>query len=184
MQELGKSQSSMATLHMAGLVGVSIILPFQFHSYSLPLIVMASIPFALIGTILGHLLMGLDLSIPSMIGFASLAGVVANNASLLLTFFEASIKDGDYTTAAVDAVQQRFRPVLPSSTTIFVGLLPIIFETSPQVLVPLVVSVAFGLLASTVLVVFVFPSSLSIFFNFKDVNRWLKTREDKKNEPQ
>jgi hydrophobic/amphiphilic exporter-1 (mainly G- bacteria), HAE1 family len=184
-QEASKSQSSMATLLLTGLIGVYIILAFQFHSYSLPLIVMVSIPFALIGTILGHLLMGLDLSMPSMIGFASLAGVVVNNAILFLTFFESSIKDGDYKTAAVEAVRQRFRPVLLSSTTTFVGLLPIIFETSPQaqVLVPLVVSVAFGLLASTVLVVFVFPSALAIFFDFKDVNQWLKTRGDRKDEP-
>jgi hydrophobic/amphiphilic exporter-1 (mainly G- bacteria), HAE1 family len=183
-QETSKSQSSMATLLLTGLIGVYIILAFQFHSYSLPLIVMVSIPFALIGTILGHLLLGLDLSMPSMIGFASLAGVVVNNAILFLTFFESSIKDGDYKTAAVEAVRHRFRPVLLSSTTTFVGLLPIIFETSPQaqVLVPLVVSVAFGLLASTVLVVFVFPSALSIFFDFKDVNRWLKSRGDRKEE--
>lgn len=184
-REASKSQISMVTLLLTGLIGVYLILAFQFHSYSLPLIVMASIPFALIGMILGHLLLGLDLSMPSLIGFSSLAGVVVNNAILFLTFYESSIKDGDYKTAAVEAVRHRFRPVLLSSTTTFVGLLPIIFETSPQaqVLVPLVVSVAFGLLASTVLVVFVFPSALSIFFDFKDVNRWLKTREGGKNEP-
>jgi multidrug efflux pump subunit AcrB len=140
---------------------------------------MLSIPFALIGTVLGHLALGIDLSMPSFVGFASLAGVVVNNAILFLAFFQAEIKQGDYLSAAVDAVRARFRPVLLSSLTTFIGLLPIIFETSPhaQTLVPLVVAVAFGLLASTILVVFVFPSVMAIYFDFVDVEKWIEQRE-------
>lgn len=184
-EETAKSQSSIALKLLTGLIGVYIILAFQFHSYTLPFVVMLSIPFALIGTVLGHIVMGINLSMPSMIGFASLSGVVVNNAILFLTFFETHIKDGDYKTAVIDAVAHRFRPVLLSSTTTFVGLLPIIFEPSPQAqtLVPLVVAVAFGLLASFVLVVFVFPSALAIYFDFKSVDRWLETREGAKEVP-
>lgn len=179
-EETSNSMVSIVSSLLLGLIGVYMILAFQFHSYSLPLIVMLTIPFALIGTILGHLGLGMNLSMPSLIGFASLAGVVVNNAILFLTFFESHIENGDYETAAVDAVSHRFRPVLLSSTTTFVGLLPIIFETSPQAqtLVPLVVAVAFGLLASFVLVVFVFPSALAIFFDFKNVDKWLKVRSE------
>ncbi|PLW79044.1 efflux RND transporter permease subunit [Cohaesibacter celericrescens] len=175
-EEQAETQGSIVTALLTGLVAVYLILAFQFRSYSLPLIIMLSIPFALIGTIYGHLLMGLDISMPSFIGFASLSGVVVNNAILFMTFFESEIKDGDYTTAAIEAVRHRFRPVLLSFLTTFIGLIPITFETSPYVktLVPLVTSVAFGLLASTLLVIFVFPSLLSIYFDFKSVEKWLK----------
>ena len=125
--------------------------------------------------------MGLDISMPSFIGFASLAGIVVNNANLFLIFFEAEIERDDYLTAAVEVVRHRFRPVtLPFATT-FAGLLPMLFETSPQaqVLVPLVAAVAFGLLASTLLVIFVFPSILGIYFDFADIRKWFKSRLEK-----
>ncbi|MBV1863338.1 MAG: efflux RND transporter permease subunit [Rhodobacteraceae bacterium] len=184
-EETSKSQSSIALKLLTGLIGVYIILAFQFHSYTLPVVVMLAIPFALIGTVFGHMALGLNLSMPSMIGFASLSGVVVNNAILFLTFFETHVVNGDYKAAAADAVSHRFRPVLLSSTTTFVGLMPIIFEASPQAqtLVPLVVSVAFGLLASFVLVVFVFPSALAIYFDFKSIDRWLETRASAKEQP-
>ena len=174
-EEQRKSQSSMLTSLALGLMGVYMVLAFQFRSYTLPVIVLVAIPFALIGTILGHWGLGLDLSMPSLIGFASLAGIVVNNAILFLTFFQTNLKHDDYIAASLDAVRDRFRPILLSSATTFVGLLPIIFATSPQVqtLVPLVVSVAFGLLASMVLVALVFPSILSIYFDWFSVRKWV-----------
>lgn len=180
-EEQQKTQSSISNALLMGLVGVYLILAFQFRSYTLPFMVMLSIPFALIGTILGHYAMGLDISMPSFIGFASLAGIVVNNAILFLTFFEAEIEGNDYLTAAVEAVRHRFRPVILSFATTFAGLLPMLFETSPQaqVLVPLVAAVAFGLLASTLLVIFVFPSILGIYFDFADIRKWLKSRLEK-----
>jgi len=120
---------------------------------------------------------------PSLIGFASLAGIVVNNAILFLTFFQTNLKQDDYVAASLDAVRDRFRPILLSSMTTFVGLLPIIFDTSPQVqtLVPLVVSVAFGLLASMVLVVLVVPSMLSIYFDWFSVSNWVAQFKDQEN---
>lgn len=176
--EQQKTQTSISTALLTGLIGVYLILAFQFHSYTLPFMVMLSIPFALIGTIFGTYALGLDISMPSFIGFASLAGVVVNNAILFLTFFEAEIEEDDYLSAAVEAVRHRFRPVVLSFSTTFVGLLPMVFETSPQaqVLVPLVVAVAFGLLASTLLVIFVFPSIIGIYFDFADINKWREKR--------
>ena len=175
-EEQQKSQSSMLSSLGLGLMGVFMVLAFQFRSYSLPAIVMVSIPFALIGTILGHWGLGLSLSMPSLIGFASLAGIVVNNAILFLTFFQSHLKGNDYVAASLDAVRDRFRPILLSSATTFVGLVPIILATSPQVqtLVPLVVSVAFGLLASMVLVVLVLPSILSIYFDWFSVRKWIE----------
>ncbi|MDX8347508.1 efflux RND transporter permease subunit [Cognatiyoonia sp. IB215446] len=179
-EEQQESQKSMATYLSIGLVGVYMVLAFQFRSYSLPVVVMLSIPFALIGTILGHLALGMDLSMPSLVGFASLAGIVVNNAILFLTFFQTNLRGDDYVSASLDAVRDRFRPILLSSATTFVGLLPIIFDTSPQVqtLVPLVVAVAFGLLAAMVLVVLVLPSVMSIYFDMFSVRHWMGQFDD------
>lgn len=173
--EQQESQSSMVSALGLGLIGVYMVLAFQFRSYSLPVVVMISIPFALIGAIMGHWALGMDFSMPSLIGFASLAGIVVNNAILFLTFFQSHLKGDDYVAASLNAVRDRFRPILLSSMTTFMGLLPIIFDTSPQVqtLVPLVVSVAFGLLASMVLVVLVLPSILSIYFDLFSVRKWI-----------
>ncbi|GAA6210897.1 hypothetical protein NBRC116602_06370 [Hyphomicrobiales bacterium 4NK60-0047b] len=177
-----KSQRSILVAMFTGLIGIYLVLAFQFRSYSLLLIIMLAIPFAMIGVIGGHMVMGMDISMFSFIGFASLSGVVVNNAILFMTFFEAEIKNGDYIQAALDAVRHRFRPVLLSSLTTFIGLIPITFETSPYVklLVPLVTSVAFGLLASTLLVIFVFPSVLSIYFDLSSVDKWLNNKRVKK----
>ncbi len=173
--EQQKSQQSMMRSLLLGLVGVYLVLAFQFRSYALPLVVMLSIPFALIGTVLGHLALGLDLSMPSMIGFASLSGIVVNNAILFLTFFQTHLEGDDYITASLNAVRDRFRPILLSTSTTFAGLVPIMFDTSPQVqtMVPLVVSVAFGLMASMILVVLVFPSLLSIYFDMFSLRKWI-----------
>ena len=172
-----ETQSSILTALMVGLIGVYLILAYQFHSYVLPLVVMLSIPFAIIGVILGHLVVGIDLAMPSFVGFASLAGIVVNNAILFLTFFEME-SEKSAVKGAVEAVRHRFRPVLLSFLTTFVGLLPIVFETSPQAqtMVPLVTSVAFGLLSSTVLTIFVLPSALAIFFDWADLQKWRESR--------
>ncbi|WP_420862651.1 efflux RND transporter permease subunit [Algirhabdus cladophorae] len=178
-EEQTETQASIFSALSIGLVVIYIVLAFQFRSYTLPVFIMLSIPFALIGSILGHLVMGMDMSMPSFIGFASLAGVVVNNAILFVSFFEANAKDGDHVKAAVEAVRRRFRPVVLSSMTTFIGLLPVVFETSPSVvtIVPVVVSVAFGVLASMLLVIFVFPAVLAIYFDFANVSRWVRSAE-------
>ncbi|PYG28857.1 efflux RND transporter permease subunit [Pelagimonas varians] len=174
-QEQNESQSSMGSLLMLGLVGVYMVLAFQFRSYTLPVVVMLSIPFALIGTIMGHWALGIDMSMPSLIGFASLAGIVVNNAILFLTFFQSHLVGNDYIAASLNAVRARFRPIMLSTSTTVAGLVPLILDTSPQVqtMVPMVVSVAFGLLASMLLVLLVFPSMMSIYFDVFSVRKWV-----------
>ncbi|MEL6235089.1 MAG: efflux RND transporter permease subunit, partial [Pseudomonadota bacterium] len=174
-----ETQLSIFSALLTGLVGVYLVLAFQFRSYALPIFIMSAIPFALIGVILGHLAIGIDMSMPSLIGFASLSGVVVNNAILFVAFFEKHASEGDHVTAAVEAVRRRFRPVVLSSTTTFIGLLPVVFETSPSLvtIVPVVVSVAFGVLASLVLVVLVFPAVLAIYFDFANLKTWLAQPE-------
>src|SRR5690554_1463805 len=146
---------------LIGLVGIFVILSFQFRSYVEPLIVMLSIPLAFIGAIWGHVLMGYYLSMPSLIGAASLAGIVVNNAILLIHFIKTHRERGlDAVTAAGQASRDRLRAILISSTTTIAGLLPLLAETSTQAaaIKSLVISVVFGLLSATVLVLLVIPA--------------------------
>ena len=159
-KEAATTQQSMMRAMLVGLLGVFAILSFQFRSYLEPLAVMMAIPLALIGVIWGHLLMGIDFSMPSMLGYASLAGVVVNDSILLVLFLKAERDAGhDVLKACGMASRQRFRAILLTSLTTIAGLLPLLAERSlqAQVLIPLAISIAFGLMASTVLVLFVIP---------------------------
>jgi multidrug efflux pump subunit AcrB len=108
----------------------------------------------------GHLLMGFDLTMPSMVGFASLAGIVVNDSILLVEFIKLREREGQAPTeAACQASRDRFRAVLLTSLTTIAGLLPLLAERSMQAqfLIPLTASIVFGLMASTVLVLVVVP---------------------------
>ena len=155
---------------LIGLLGVFILLSFQFRSYSEPLIVMMSIPLALIGVVFGHLVMGQNLAMPSMVGFVSLAGIVVNNAILLVEFVKHHQQQGmDWHQAARQASQDRLRAILLTTSTTVAGMLPLLFETSlqAQVLIPLVISISFGLLISTILVLLVLPCLYTILQDMK-----------------
>jgi HAE1 family hydrophobic/amphiphilic exporter-1 len=153
--------SSLARAGLIGCLGVFIILSFQFRSYVEPLIVMAAIPFALVGVIWGHLIFGLNLSLPSVLGYASLAGVVVNDSILLVLFLkQAGHRGVPVVDAAINASRTRFRAVMITSLTTIAGLSPLMLERSlqAQILIPIAISICFGLLASTVLVLLVIPA--------------------------
>ncbi len=117
----------------------------------------------------GHLLMGLELSMPSMVGFASLAGIVVNDSILLVEFLKLRVREGKSTVdAAKIASRERFRAVLLTSLTTVAGLLPLLSEKSlqAQVLIPLAVSIVFGLITTTLLVLLVVPALFSILGDF------------------
>ncbi len=157
-QETGRS---IATGLLIGLLGIFLILSFQFRSYLEPIIVMLSIPIAFMGAVWGHLLMGYNLSMPSLIGAASLAGIVVNNAILLIQFIKSYHLEGmRLVDAAGKASRARFRAIMITTTTTVAGLLPLLAETSTQAMavIPLVISVVFGLLVSTVLILIVLPA--------------------------
>jgi multidrug efflux pump subunit AcrB len=146
-------------------VGIFILLSFLFRSYIEPVVVLLAIPLAFIGVVWGHLAMGLELSMPSMMGFASLAGVVVNDSILLVEFLKLRVREGlCIPEAAKLASRQRFRAVLLTSLTTIAGLLPLLFERSlqAQVLIPLITSLVFGLLTTTVLVLLVVPAVFAI----------------------
>ena len=163
--EAQKTQKSMVKGFLVGLVGVFLLLSFLFRSYVEPLVVMLIIPLSLAGSIFGHMIMGLNFSMPSMLGFVALAGVVVNNSILLVDFVKH--EHGEALTvahAASLAARARFRAIFLTSITTIVGLLPILLETSlqAQILIPLVTSLAFGLLSAGLIVMFVLPAIYSI----------------------
>ena len=168
-KETQKTQQSMMRGFLLGLIGVYLLLSFLFRSYIEPFVVMVVIPFAFIGVIFGHILLGLDFTMPSLLGFIALSGVVVNDSILLVNFIKHYHGDvQSVTEAAPLASRARFRAIFLTSLTTVVGLLPMLAETSlqAQVLVPLVTSLAFGLLASTFLVLFLVPSVYSILDDF------------------
>ncbi len=154
---------------LIGIFGVFIILSIQFRSYFEPIVVMILIPFALIGVIWGHIIFGLNLSMPSIMGFISLAGIVVNDSILLVTFIRNHIENGQKVMqAATSASRERFRAVMLTSLTTIMGLLPLMAERSmqAQILKPLACSIIFGLLMTTVLVLLVIPALYSVFDDF------------------
>ena len=168
-RESSKTGGSIQRNFLIGLLGVFLVLSFQFRSYVEPVIVMAAIPLALIGVVFGHLAMGYELSMPSMVGATSLAGVVVNDSILLVRFIKLRRRRGESVVdAARHASRQRFRAILLTSLTTVAGLLPILTETSlqAQVLAPLVTSLAFGLFAATVLLLFMVPAFYTILDDF------------------
>ena len=160
-KEAGQTGASMITGFVIGLIGVYLVLSFQFRSYIEPVVVMILIPFAFIGAVVGHILMGLDFTMPSLLGFAALAGVVVNDSILLVHQIKEHHAPGSTVAqVAPRATKARFRAILLTSLTTIAGLFPLLAETSlqAQVLIPLVTSLAFGLIASTVLDLFAVPA--------------------------
>lgn len=174
-----ETKTSILTGFGLGAFGVFLLLSLQFRNYREPLIVMINIPLALIGAIWGHLIMGLDFTLPSMIGFVSLAGVVVNDSILLVEFVKFHVEEGmALHDAAKQAVHDRFRAIFLTSVTTIAGMTPLLFETSTQalILVPLVASIIFGMVTSTVLIMLVLPSMYAIMEDIGFVN--LSTPKD------
>ena len=142
---------------------------------------MSNIPLALIGAIWGHLIMGLDFTLPSMIGFVSLAGIVVNDSILLVEFIKIRVAEGMlFHDAAKQAVSDRFRAIFLTSITTIAGMTPLLFETSTQalILVPLVTSIVFGMLTSTVLIMLVLPSMYTIMEALGHINMKTQTTKE------
>jgi len=142
-----------------------IILAWLFSSYSTPIVVMAIIPFGLIGAVFGHYLMGLNLTMLSLQALLGLSGVMINDSIILVMTVKRLARDGNALAEAVRAgARERFRPVLLTTLTTIGGLTPLLFERSlqAQLVLPLAVTLIFGLLVSPFLVWFFVPSLLGI----------------------
>ena len=173
--EAREQQEIFASLGQMTLIAFFIIfalLAVPLKSYVQPLIVMSVIPFGLIGAIGGHMLMGKPMSILSVLGFVALAGVVVNDSLVLVDFINQERRKGVALRKAIeDSGAARFRPILLTSVTTFCGLLPLLFETSlqAQFLIPMAISLSFGVLFATLMTLLLVPSFYSILEDFHDL---------------
>ena len=165
---------TMADMKRGGLFAVTmiyVVLAWVFGSYSWPLVVMSIIPFGVIGAIVGHWVMGIDLTLLSMFGIFGLSGIVVNDSIILVIFFKQLKQAGmESSEAIVEAACQRLRAVLLTSLTTIAGLTPLLFETSlqAQFLIPMAVSISFGLAFATFLVLLLVPALLMVHEGIRD----------------
>jgi len=160
-KERAESMGSMAQGFMLAMIAMFALLAIPFRSYSQPLLIMAAIPFGLVGAIAGHLIMGFKLSMLSIFGIVALSGVVVNDSLLLIDKINRNQRGGTALfQAVVDGSTRRFRPILLTSLTTFFGLMPMIMETSVQAqfLIPMAISLAFGILFATGITLILIPS--------------------------
>jgi multidrug efflux pump subunit AcrB len=137
------------------------LLAMPFKSYIQPILVLSAIPFGFVGAFLGHFLLGFDLSIISMMGMVALSGVVVNDSLILIVAInELRAKGNSIWDSVVEGTKRRFRPILLTSLTTFFGLTPMILEPSVQArfLVPMAISLGFGVLMATIVLVVLVPS--------------------------
>lgn len=156
---------------MAGLAMFA-LMALSFRSYAQPLIVLSAIPFAIVGAILGHILMGFNLSLMSIMGMVALAGVVVNDSLVLVTAINSFRAEGmPLGEAVIAGGARRFRPVLLTSLTTFFGLAPMMLETAPQAqfLIPMAVSLGFGVLFVTVTTLILVPAFYQIVEDIRGI---------------
>ncbi len=152
------------------LIAIYALIAIPFKSYAQPLIVMSAIPFGLVGAIWGHVLMGLDLTVLSMFGIVALSGVVVNDSIVLVDYINQRRKEGGSVDQAVhEAGVARFRAVMLTSLTTFAGLTPLILERSVQAqfLIPMAVSLGFGVVFSTFITLVLVPSGYLVLEDIK-----------------
>jgi len=139
---------------------IYLLLAIPFKSYLQPLIVMSVIPFGMIGSVIGHWIMGMNLSLMSLLGMLALIGVVVNDSLVLVDFINKKREQSrDVLSAVLMAGAARFRPVMLTSLTTFIGLMPLLFEesTQAQFLIPMAVSLGFGILFATFITLLLVP---------------------------
>ena len=161
---------------LVALALIYIILAWVFGHYFRPLVVMAIIPFGLVGAVLGHMLLGYHLTMISQIGLLGLSGILVNDSIILVATAQERLEQGQaMAEAAIGASKDRLRAVVLTSLTTIVGLVPLLFETSRQAgfLIPMAVTMVFGLLTATLLVLILVPALLGIGADLGRIIRWL-----------
>ncbi len=160
-EEQAKTVPAIMRNFMMAMMVIYTLLALSFKSYSQPIIVMMAIPFGFMGALMGHALMGMDMTLLSMFGVIGLSGVIINNSLMVVSFINDRITEGeDYNTAVIESTLERFRAILLTTLTTFLGVTPIILETSVQAqfLVPTAVSLGFGIIIGTAVLIFTIPA--------------------------
>lgn len=175
-QETRESFSSLAVGFPAALLMIYIIIAILFRSYIQPAIIMLAIPYAIIGAILGHFFMGYPVTILSMIGCVALSGIVVNDSLILIDYVNRLRREGmDLFEAVITGAKGRLRPILLTSTTTVFGLAPLMMEKSFQAkfLIPMAVSIVFGLAFATIIILLLIPCYYLILEDLFAAYRWL-----------
>jgi len=171
--EQKKMRESLGSLRVGfplAVLGIFIIIATMFRSYAQPFVIMFTIPFGIIGAVIGHLLLGYDLSIMSIFGMVALTGVVVNDAIVLIERINENIAEGmPFFEAIISGGARRFRAIFLTSVSTVGGLAPLIMETDLQarVLIPMALSIAGGIIFATVLTLVLVPSLMAILSDFR-----------------
>ena len=172
--EQAETIASMNYLYMIALIIIYGLLAIPFSSYIQPIIVMAAIPFGLIGAIWGHVVMGMDVTILSGFGVVALTGVVVNDSLVMVDYVNRKRSIGlKEMEAARQAGMSRFRPIILTSLTTFAGLTPLLLEKSLQAkfLIPMGISLGFGVIFATVITLILVPA---MYLILEDIRSFFK----------
>lgn len=158
--DMRESTNTLKAGFLIAMLLIYALLAIAFSSYLQPLIIMAAIPFGIVGAVIGHIVLGYDLSLVSLMGVIALSGVVVNDALIMIDYANKRRKEGDAIYQAIhEAGLRRFRPIILTTMTTFGGLAPIILETSSQAfyLIPMAISLGFGIVFATAIILVIVP---------------------------
>ena len=159
-EQSNESVGSLMTGFAVAILAMYVLLVLQFRSYIQPILILAIVPFGMIGAVWGHALLGLPLTLFSMFGLVALSGVVINDSIVLIDFINSRVRDGlPIKQALMESGERRFRPIILTSLTTIAGLIPLMTERSfqAQLMIPMAASLAFGLMLATFLVLLLVP---------------------------
>jgi len=179
-REQNKLLASVNTVVPIVVILIYMTIAFTFRSYDQPLLLLLLIPLSLIGVVWGHYIHGFPINILSWLGIIALIGIMVNDGLVLIGKFNSYLKDGmSFDVALYEASKSRFRAIFLTSLTTIAGLAPLIFETSRQAqfLIPMAISIAYGIGVATVLTLVVLPIYLSLANNLKVGVKWLSSGE-------
>jgi multidrug efflux pump subunit AcrB len=165
-----ESMNSLGGGFVMAIILIFAILAVLFRSYTQPMIIMSAIPFGFLGAILGHVIMGKDLTLLSSFGVVALTGVVVNDSLIMVDFINRKMKaGGSLAVAVIESGTRRFRPIILTSLTTFAGLSPLLLEKSlqAQFLIPMAISLGFGVLFATTITLILVPVNYTILEEFK-----------------
>lgn len=177
-REANKTTDSLVLIGPIILLLIYIVIAFTFRSYSQPILLIIMIPFSMIGVIWGHYIHNMAIGILSFLGIIALIGIMVNDGLVLIGKFNNFLKEGlKYDEAIIKAGQSRFRAIFLTSLTTVAGLAPLIFEKSRQAqfLIPMAISIAYGIAIATILTLIMLPMMLSVSNAIKMRIKWLIT---------
>ncbi|WP_127845660.1 efflux RND transporter permease subunit [Psychroflexus aestuariivivens] len=171
--DMRESTQSLWSNFMLAILIIYALLAMAFSNYIQPIIVMTAIPFGIVGAVLGHILLGYDLSLVSLMGVIALSGVVVNDSLIMIDYANKKRKKLSIYEAIHEAGLRRFRPIILTTLTTFGGLTPIILETSSQAfyLIPMAISLGFGIIFATSIILVIVPC---LYLTLEDLRLYLK----------